>query len=130
MSTELHRLAHVGRCGFVRRYEASSRDWHTRFWLSPSKFSRVTEPHPFRVLYLRSPGEMLVTPGEFEELEREGGGRLDFLVAPVAFVPDADGRVRDAVRSNRARYAGSGPAPPSNTRSRSRLLRPITATGH
>ena len=51
------------------------------------------------VLYRRSVGEMLVTPGEIEELEHEQIG-MDILVSPVAYIPgegDASDRVK-AVR--------------------------------
>jgi formate dehydrogenase major subunit len=45
-----------------------------------------------RVLYRRSPSEMLVTPGEVEELGHEGIG-MDFMVAPVAFLDDGAGKL-------------------------------------
>jgi formate dehydrogenase major subunit len=43
-----------------------------------------------KVLYRRSQNEMLVTPGELEELEQEGIP-MEFMVAPVAFLGDATG---------------------------------------
>jgi NADPH-dependent glutamate synthase beta subunit-like oxidoreductase len=45
-----------------------------------------------RVLYRRSQAEMLITPGELDELEYEGIP-MEFLVAPVAYLGDAEGRV-------------------------------------
>ena len=46
-----------------------------------------------KVLYRRSQAEMLITPGELDELGHEGIP-MHFMVAPVAFVGDAAGRVR------------------------------------
>ena len=46
-----------------------------------------------KVLYRRSQAEMLITPGELEELDHEGIP-MHFMVAPVAYVGGADGRVR------------------------------------
>ena len=46
-----------------------------------------------KVLYRRSQVEMLVTPGEIEELGHEGIP-MEFMVAPVAFVGDGAGRVQ------------------------------------
>jgi formate dehydrogenase major subunit len=46
-----------------------------------------------KVLYRRSQTEMLITPGELEELDHEGIP-MHFMVAPVAYVGDATGRVR------------------------------------
>ena len=45
-----------------------------------------------KVLYRRSQAEMLITPGELDELGHEGIP-MHFMVAPVAFVGDAAGRV-------------------------------------
>ncbi len=45
-----------------------------------------------KVLYRRSQTEMLITPGELEELDHEGIP-MHFMVAPVAYVGDAAGRV-------------------------------------
>ena len=45
-----------------------------------------------KVLYRRSQAEMLITPGELEELGHEGIP-MHFMIAPVAFVGDAAGRV-------------------------------------
>jgi len=42
-----------------------------------------------RVLYRRSVGEMLVTPGELEELGHEGIG-IEFLVSPAAYLGDGE----------------------------------------
>lgn len=49
-----------------------------------------------RVLYRRSVREMLITPGELEELEKEGIP-MEFMASPVACLDDGRGRVR-AVR--------------------------------
>jgi formate dehydrogenase major subunit len=46
-----------------------------------------------KVLYRRSQTEMLITPGELDELEHEGIP-MHFMVAPVAYVGDAAGHVR------------------------------------
>jgi formate dehydrogenase major subunit len=46
-----------------------------------------------KVLYRRSQTEMLITPGELEELDHEGIP-MHFMVAPVAYVGGPDGRVR------------------------------------
>ncbi len=46
-----------------------------------------------QMLYRRSPTEMLITPGELEELGHEGIP-MQFMVAPVAYVGDPAGRVR------------------------------------
>ncbi len=46
-----------------------------------------------RVMYRRSQSEMLITPGELEELAREGIP-MDFLVSPVAYIGDEHGRVQ------------------------------------
>lgn len=48
------------------------------------------------VIYRRSVEEMLVTPGELEELEHEGIG-LETLASPVEYVDDGNGNVK-AVR--------------------------------
>ncbi|HEY5961776.1 MAG TPA: FAD-dependent oxidoreductase [Polyangiaceae bacterium] len=45
-----------------------------------------------KVLYRRSINEMLVTPGELEELEQEGIP-MEFMVAPVAFLGDESGQL-------------------------------------
>ena len=42
-------------------------------------------PTETRVLYRRSPEEMLVTPGEVEELGHEGIG-MEFLVSPIEYI--------------------------------------------
>ena len=46
-----------------------------------------------RVLYRRSREEMLVTPGEIEDLQHEGMD-LEIMVAPVAYLSDGQGRLR------------------------------------
>jgi len=46
-----------------------------------------------RVMYRRSQKEMLITPGELEELGHEGIP-MEFMVSPVAFVGDAHGQVK------------------------------------
>lgn len=46
-----------------------------------------------KVLYRRSQAEMLITPGELEELNHEGIP-MHFMVAPKAFIGDENGRVR------------------------------------
>jgi len=46
-----------------------------------------------RVLYRRSKEEMLITPGEVEDLQHEGMD-LEIMVAPVAYLGDDDGNVR------------------------------------
>lgn len=46
-----------------------------------------------KVLYRRSQNEMLVTPGELDELGHEGIP-MEFMVAPVAFIGDDQGHVR------------------------------------
>lgn len=46
-----------------------------------------------KVLYRRSQAEMLITPGELEELTHEGIP-MHFMVSPKAFVGDASGRVK------------------------------------
>jgi len=46
-----------------------------------------------RVAYRRSATEMLVTPGEIEELNNEGIP-MEFMVSPVAFVGDRKGNVK------------------------------------
>jgi len=46
-----------------------------------------------RVLYRRSKEEMLITPGEVEDLQHEGMD-LEIMVAPVAYLAGDDGRVR------------------------------------
>ncbi|MEI7894727.1 MAG: FAD-dependent oxidoreductase, partial [Myxococcales bacterium] len=51
-----------------------------------------SEDRPVKVFYRRSVSEMLVTPGELEELQHEGIP-MEFLVAPTAFIGDATGRV-------------------------------------
>ena len=45
-----------------------------------------------RVVYRRSQTEMLVTPGELEELNHEGIP-MDFMVSPVCYVGDKNGNV-------------------------------------
>ena len=45
-----------------------------------------------RVVYRRSKTEMLVTPGELEELNHEGIP-MDFMVSPVCYIGNGDGRV-------------------------------------
>ncbi|RMD78272.1 MAG: FAD-dependent oxidoreductase, partial [Lentisphaerae bacterium] len=49
-----------------------------------------------KVFYRRSANEMLITPGELEELEKEGIP-MEFLVSPVAYIGDDQGRLQ-AVR--------------------------------
>ena len=46
-----------------------------------------------RVLYRRSKEEMLITPGEIEDLQHEGMD-LEIMVAPVAYLGDENGDVR------------------------------------
>ena len=46
-----------------------------------------------RVLYRRSKEEMLITPGEVEDLQHEGMD-LEIMVAPVAYLAGANGEVR------------------------------------
>lgn len=46
-----------------------------------------------KVLYRRSQAEMLITPGELEELNHEGIP-MHFMVSPKAFVDDGKGHVR------------------------------------
>ncbi len=46
-----------------------------------------------RVLYRRSVREMLITPGELEELEHEGIP-MEFMVSPVEYLSDESGRLR------------------------------------
>lgn len=46
-----------------------------------------------KVLYRRSQAEMLITPGELEELNHEGIP-MHFMVAPKAFIGDEHGRVK------------------------------------
>jgi formate dehydrogenase major subunit len=46
-----------------------------------------------RVLYRRSKEEMLITPGEVDDLQEEGMD-IEIMVAPVAYLGDEDGRVR------------------------------------
>lgn len=46
-----------------------------------------------RVLYRRSVREMLITPGELEELEHEGIA-MEFMISPVEYLGDAKGRLR------------------------------------
>ncbi len=46
-----------------------------------------------RVLYRRSSKEMLITPGELEELRHEGIS-MEFMISPVAYVGDGGGRLR------------------------------------
>ncbi|HMP77383.1 MAG TPA: FAD-dependent oxidoreductase [Kiritimatiellia bacterium] len=46
-----------------------------------------------KVLYRRSQAEMLITPGELEELNHEGIP-MHFMVSPKAFVDDGHGRVK------------------------------------
>jgi NADPH-dependent glutamate synthase beta subunit-like oxidoreductase/predicted nucleotide-binding protein (sugar kinase/HSP70/actin superfamily)/NAD-dependent dihydropyrimidine dehydrogenase PreA subunit len=46
-----------------------------------------------RVLYRRSKAEMLITPGEIDDLQHEGMD-LEIMVAPVAYLAGDDGRVR------------------------------------
>lgn len=46
-----------------------------------------------KVLYRRSQAEMLITPGELEELTHEGIP-MHFMVSPKAFIGDAAGRVK------------------------------------
>lgn len=46
-----------------------------------------------KVLYRRSQAEMLITPGELEELNHEGIP-MHFMVSPKAFVDDGNGRVK------------------------------------
>ncbi len=55
---------------------------------------RMHEPGTprIRVAYRRSQDEMLVTPGEVEELNHEGIP-MDFMVSPVCYLGDDDGRV-------------------------------------
>ncbi len=45
-----------------------------------------------RVLYRRSQKEMLITPGELEELEHEGIP-MEFMASPVAYIGNDDGKV-------------------------------------
>ena len=57
---------------------------------------RVEDPEAtasnIRVVYRRSQAEMLVTPGELEELNHEGIP-MDFMVSPVCYLGNADGKV-------------------------------------
>lgn len=53
-------------------------------------------PTDAKVLYRRSPEEMLVTPGEVEELGHENIS-MDFLISPVEYIGDDNGKVK-AVR--------------------------------
>jgi len=46
-----------------------------------------------RVLYRRSSREMLITPGELEELEQEGIS-MEFMISPVEYLGDKQGRLR------------------------------------
>ncbi len=46
-----------------------------------------------KVLYRRSQSEMLITPGELEELNHEGIP-MHFMVSPVGYVDDGHGRVK------------------------------------
>ncbi len=46
-----------------------------------------------KVLYRRSQSEMLITPGELEELQHEGIP-MHFMVSPKAYVDDGRGRVK------------------------------------
>jgi formate dehydrogenase major subunit len=46
-----------------------------------------------KVLYRRSQSEMLITPGELEELQHEGIP-MHFMVSPKAYVDDGQGRVK------------------------------------
>jgi NADPH-dependent glutamate synthase beta subunit-like oxidoreductase len=46
-----------------------------------------------RVLYRRSPKEMLITPGELEELKHEGIS-MEFMISPAEYLGDAQGRLR------------------------------------
>lgn len=46
-----------------------------------------------KVLYRRSQSEMLITPGELEELNHEGIP-MHFMVSPKAYVDDGQGRVK------------------------------------
>lgn len=46
-----------------------------------------------RVLYRRSKEEMLITPGEVEDLQHEGMD-LEVMIAPVSYLAGDDGRVR------------------------------------
>ncbi len=50
-------------------------------------------PESVRVMYRRGQSEMLITPGELEELGHEGIP-MEFFVSPMAYVGDANGRVR------------------------------------
>lgn len=54
-----------------------------------------------KVLYRRSQSEMLITPGELEELNHEGVP-MHFMVSPKAYVDDGQGRVK-AMRFVRTR---------------------------
>ncbi len=68
--------------------DESEKDWKEHaLHLSPTKAN---------VLYRRSAGEMLVTPGEVEELGHEGIG-MEFLISPVEYIGDDNGHVK-AVR--------------------------------
>lgn len=46
-----------------------------------------------RVLYRRSSREMLITPGELEELGHEGIS-MEFMISPVEYLSDTQGRLR------------------------------------
>lgn len=68
-------------------FESSDTDWRAA--------SMQSSASHVRVLYRRSVDEMLVTPGELEELEHEAIG-IDFLMSPIAYLGE-NGKVR-AVR--------------------------------
>ncbi|OVE81752.1 hypothetical protein BVY04_02590 [bacterium M21] len=51
------------------------------------------DSHEVKVLYRRSQDEMLITPGELEELDHEGIP-MEFMVSPVAYIGDEDDQVK------------------------------------
>ena len=60
---------------------------------NPGKPALKVGAEAVRVLYRRSKEEMLVTPGELEDLAHEGMD-LEIMVAPVAYLSDGDGKLR------------------------------------
>jgi NADPH-dependent glutamate synthase beta subunit-like oxidoreductase/ferredoxin len=58
-------------------------------------------PQNVRVMYRRGRDEMLITPGELQELEHEGIP-MEFFARPVAYLGDVNGRVK-AMRFIRTR---------------------------
>lgn len=57
------------------------------------RMHKFPAPSAIRVVYRRSQEEMLVTPGELEELNHEGIP-MDFMVTPIEYIGDGKGMVK------------------------------------